>query len=78
MQQTFQINTGKLNANFIESVRAMFGNREIKIVIEDVDQAGPVSQKELYKKSLPVIERFKNVKVDPKLDLSALANEVNL
>jgi hypothetical protein len=78
MQHTFQIKSGSLNAHFLESVRAIFGDREIKIVIEDVEKTRPLSQKELYKKSLPIIERFKNVKVDPKLDLSALANEVNL
>jgi hypothetical protein len=78
MQQTFQIKSGSLNVRFLESVRAMFGDREIKIVIEDVEKVGHLSQKELYKKSLPIIDRFKDVKVDPNLDLSALANEVNL
>ena len=76
MQQTFQIKSGNLNAHFIESVRAMFGDREIKIVIEDVEKVAPVSQKELSKNVLALRERFKNVKVDPNLDLSALANEM--
>lgn len=76
MQHTFQINSGNLNANFIESVRAIFGNREIKIVIEDVEKNPPVNQKELAKNVLALRERFKNVKVDPNLDLSALANEM--
>jgi len=78
MQQTFQLNTENLNTNFIKSVQALFGNREIKIVIEDIENIEPVRQKELYKKSLTLLERFKNVKVDPNLDLSNLANEVNL
>jgi hypothetical protein len=78
MQQTFQIKPSNLNANFIESVRAMFGDREVKIVIEEVEKNGPVDQKELYIQSLPLIDRFKDVKVDPDLDLSSLANEVNL
>lgn len=78
MQQTFQIKPSNLNANFIESVRAMFGDREVKIVIEEVEKTGTVDQKELYIQSLPFIDQFKNIKVDPDLDLSSLANEVNL
>ena len=78
MQHTFQIKSSNLNNNFIESVREMFGDKELKIVVEDVERNTVVSQKELYKKSLSVIDRFKNVTVDSNLDLAALANEVNL
>ncbi|MCE6988016.1 hypothetical protein [Dyadobacter sp. CY323] len=78
MQHTFQIKSSNLNSNFIESVRAMFGDKELKIIVEDVEKNTAVTQKELYKKSLPVIDRFRNVTVDSNLDLSALANEVNL
>ena len=78
MQQIFQINSGSLNSSFIDSVKAIFGNKDIKIVVEEVEKDIKPSQKELYQKSLAVIDRFKDVKVDPNLDLSALANEVNL
>lgn len=78
MQQTFQIKPGELNVNFIEQVKAMFGESELKIIIEEVGKKKPLNQKEIYKKSLPYIARFKDVKVDPKFDLSALANDVNL
>jgi len=78
MQQIFQINSGSLNSSFIDSVKAIFGNKDIKIVVEEVEKDIKPSQKELYQKSLTVIDRFKDVKVDPNLDLSALANEVNL
>jgi len=78
MQQIFQINSGNLNNSFIDSVKAMFGNKDIKIVVEEIEKDIKPSQKELYQKSLAVIDRFKDVKVDPNLDLSALANEVNL
>lgn len=78
MQQTFQINTGNLNAGFIDSVKALFGNREVKIVIEDVEKTEPVSQKETFRKMEELRKKLSSVKVDPNLDLSALANEVNL
>jgi len=36
MQHTYQLNTENLNLSFIEAVKAMFGKKEVKIVIEDV------------------------------------------
>ena len=78
MQQTFQINTGELNDNFINSVRALFGERRIKIVVEEVEEIPVPDQKEMFRRSEAVRLSLKNVKVDPTLDLSALANEVNL
>jgi hypothetical protein len=79
MQQTFQINTENLNADFIESVKAQFGKRDVKIVIEEVEPTEqPVSQKEVFKKMEELRKKLSHIKVDPNLDLSALANEVNL
>lgn len=78
MQQTFLIKPSDLNSNFIDSIRAVFGDREVKIVIEDVEKNIAVDQKQLNKKTLAIVDRFKNMRVDPNLDLSSLANEVNL
>lgn len=39
MQQTFQINTAELDSRFIESVKEIFGERKIKIVVEDVAES---------------------------------------
>lgn len=36
MQHTYQLNTENLNLSFIEVVKAMFGKKEVKIVIEDI------------------------------------------
>ena len=44
MQQTFQINTSELDSRFIESIREIFGDRKLKIVVEDV--AGSTESKE--------------------------------
>lgn len=55
-----------------------YSNTDVKIVIEDIQKDRPASQKELYERSLALRERFRDVKVDPNLDLSTLANEVNL
>lgn len=36
MQQTYQINTENLNANFLEMIKAAFGKSEVRISVEDV------------------------------------------
>lgn len=36
MQTTYHINTENLNSKFLEAVKAMFGKKDVKIVIEDV------------------------------------------
>lgn len=79
MQYTFQLNAGELDASFVKSVRALYGKKKIRIVIEEVEdiRAQP-DQLELYEKALEVRERFKNAKIDPNINLSDLANEVNL
>lgn len=49
MQQTFQINAARLNAKFISSVKALFGNKEVKIVIEEV-QKTPEDKETVFKR----------------------------
>lgn len=79
MQQTFQLNTGNLNSTFIESVKALFGDANVRIVVESIEKSeGTVNQMETFRKMEEVRKKFSNMKVDPNLDLSALANEVNL
>ena len=41
MQQTFQLSAGELNASFIKSIRALYGTKKIKIVIEEVENILP-------------------------------------
>jgi hypothetical protein len=39
MQQTFQLNASELDNRFIKSVRDIFGDRKLKIVVEDVAES---------------------------------------
>jgi 16S rRNA A1518/A1519 N6-dimethyltransferase RsmA/KsgA/DIM1 with predicted DNA glycosylase/AP lyase activity len=39
MQQTFQINTAELDSRFIESVKEIFGERKLKIIVEDIAES---------------------------------------
>ncbi len=49
MQQTFELNTENLNLSFLEAVRKLFGKKEVRIVIEDIQ---PIDEQEkLLKKT---------------------------
>ena len=39
MQQTFQVNASDLDNRFIKSVQDMFGDRKLKIVVEDIAES---------------------------------------
>jgi hypothetical protein len=78
MQLTYKIPADSLNSGFLDIIKANFAGKEVSITIEDLPNDQPVNQKDLYKKSLDLLERFKDMKVDPNLNLSDLANEVNL
>ncbi|GAB3901707.1 hypothetical protein GCM10028803_26860 [Larkinella knui] len=78
MQLTYKIPVESLNSGFLDTIKANFAGKEVSITVEDVPTVPTVNQKELYKKSLALLERFKDMKVDPTLNLSDLANEVNL
>lgn len=76
MQQTFEINAGQVDAQRIAAEITKRAGRKVRVTIEDMEVDAPVSQKELAKNVLALRERFMHVKVDPNLDLSALANEM--
>ncbi|MGA0558579.1 hypothetical protein ACO2Q8_18100 [Larkinella sp. VNQ87] len=78
MQVTYRVPVEALNSGFLDMIKASFAGKEISITVEEVTNSQPINQKELYKKSLPLLERFNNMRVDPALNLSDLANEVNL
>ncbi|CAG5000921.1 hypothetical protein DYBT9275_02559 [Dyadobacter sp. CECT 9275] len=82
MQQTFQINPANINAQVIENIlntaKAKFGSRPFRLIIDDEPIVAVIDQKELYKKSLELRELFKDAVVPPGVNLSDLANDVNL
>lgn len=78
MQQTFQLNASDLNADLIESVRSFFGKRKIKIVIEEVEETQPLDQRELFRQTEEIRLSLKDLKVDPNIDFSKLADEMYL
>lgn len=78
MQQIAQYDIEELNDESISTILAPFKGRHVKIVVEEVEKQKKTSQLELYEQALKVRERFKDSKIDPNINLSDLANEVNL
>jgi hypothetical protein len=78
MQQTFQLNANDLNADLIESVRSFFGRRKIRIVIEEVEEIQSLDQQELFREMEELRLSLKDLKVDPNVDFSKLADEMYL
>ncbi len=78
MQQTAQYDIEELSDESISEIFAPFKGRHVKILIEEVEKKEKSTQLELYEKALEVRERFRNSKIDPNINLSDLANEVNL
>lgn len=76
MQHTFHLKPGSLTPAFVDLVKKMFGDKELKVVIEHVKP--DLSQQDLYRSVMALREQFKEVKVDPNIDISKLADEVNL
>ncbi len=78
MQQPVQYEIEALDDEAIESILAPFKGRHVKIAVEEVEKEQTLSQLEIYEKVMEVRKLFKDVKVDPNINLSDLANEVNL
>ncbi|GAB3924138.1 hypothetical protein [Larkinella terrae] len=62
----------------MEAIKERFGKKEVEITVKEVENNKPVDQKELFRTMEELRERFKDIYVYPSLNLSDLANEVNL
>lgn len=60
----------------IESVRAFFGKRKIKIVVEEVEEVQPPDQREFLRQFEEIRLSLKDLKVDANVDFSKLADEM--
>jgi hypothetical protein len=76
MQTTFRININELDMNFIENLKKLFKNKELSIVVED--KRPKISQYEMYKKSEALNKKYPPKKVSKHINISEIANDVNL
>ena len=78
MRTTHEYEIEKLDDAAIQPILTRFKGRSVKIVVEKIKKESKPSQWELYQEALKVRGVFKNSKIDPDINLSDLANEVNL
>ncbi len=75
MQTVFRLNANEIDNDFLETFRKLFKNKTVKITVEE--ESTP-NQKELWKELERVRKKYPPMIVSPDINLSELANEVNL
>lgn len=77
MQHTFHLRAGSMTPAFVDRVRQMFGDKELRVIIEDIEPR-KIVKKEAYDAFMALREQFKEARIDPNIDISKLAEDVNL
>jgi hypothetical protein len=70
------INFSELDSGFFEGLKKEFGNQKVKISIEPVDKK--LNQRQIWDKLEAVRKKYPPFIVSKDINLSELANEVNL
>jgi len=78
MQLTYRILVEALNEVFLEDVKSRFAGKEVSITVQETEEMADPGPMERFNKMEKLRKKLEKVKVNPKLDLAALANEVNL
>ncbi|NIJ50968.1 hypothetical protein [Dyadobacter arcticus] len=78
MQHTFKINTAQLGSKFIESVKSMFSNRNVKIVVEEIDVIDKNINTSEVTRFLDHRKSHPSVKISGQGDFNQIVDEVNL
>lgn len=78
MQFTYTLPAHALDNEFLEKIKAVFEGKQINITIEDTSSDVEGSQIILFGKMEDLRKKMEKVKVNPEIDLSAIANEINL
>jgi hypothetical protein len=78
MQVTYTLPVDSINEDFLESIKTRFAGKDVKISIEEIRTNQTENQMETFQRMEKLRKKLSTIKVDPDLDLSALANEVNL
>ncbi|MCF0065435.1 hypothetical protein MUK70_24300 [Dyadobacter chenwenxiniae] len=78
MQHTIQINTSQLDAKFLTSIKSLFGKRDIKIIVEDVDVNNSDSTDLETKRFLAHRENHPSVIISDKRDFNSVVDDINI
>ena len=78
METTYHIKVGEMDISFLEKIKAVFGVDENVTILVKNEEEPKSNQQEMFRQMEKIRKKYAHIKIDPNLDLSALANEVNL
>jgi S-ribosylhomocysteine lyase LuxS involved in autoinducer biosynthesis len=81
MQHTFQLNTDNLNSKFIDSIKSLFGNKDVEITVKDLNYVKPDEKEANHQAVNNYLEhRAKHppIVVQDKTDFNEIVDEINL
>jgi|GEM_PF-800223 len=79
MQTTFRLNANEIDYNFFETVKKLFKNKTVTITVqESVEDKTFSTQQEHWIRLEALHKKYPPKVISKDIDLSALANEVNL
>lgn len=76
MQTTYHVKAGEIDLSLLESIKKAFKEDEPLTITVQADSRE--DQYQMFLKSEELQKKYPPMIVDPAIDLSALANEVNL
>ncbi len=76
MQTTYRLNANEIDISFIEKLKELFKNKEVSIKIEEIVPQN--HKKEIFKKLEELNKKYPPMIISPNINLSELANDVNL
>ena len=78
MQHTIQINTTQLDAKFLTSIKSIFGKRDVKIIVEDIETHHPGSKNAEVKRFLDHRKNRPSEVIADQRDFNDVINDINL
>jgi hypothetical protein len=75
MQTTYRLNANEIDSSFIEKLKELFKNKEVRINIEEVEP--PINQYEIFKKLEALNKKYPPKVISKDIDINALIKQVN-
>ncbi|MFN3851590.1 MAG: hypothetical protein ACK4NY_19285 [Spirosomataceae bacterium] len=76
MQTIFRINTNEIDYNFFQAFKKLFKNKELNIKVEEITPT--INQTEVFQKLEKLKQKYPPKEISHDINISALANEINL
>lgn len=77
MQTTYQLNAQDIDLNFLEKIKKIYKNKDLNIVIEDIEVKKPIlNTMEIYKSMEKTRESLKHIKIPKNLNINDLIDDM--